>query len=184
VKVDFSSLDSIRTLIDQEKAIVAPQLTNRDGSKQASARGLPFLVDKIGHRGLRLPGADLTQYVPDVHGCRYVAWNMGAAICASRMQFAELGGWDARYFIYYEDHDLGLRAWRAGIPVVTTDLVRWEHAWARETMSWKLRPWLHELASARRFYTTYPEFLLPTRKWAAARHKEYCAAAGRVVPAG
>jgi N-acetylglucosaminyl-diphospho-decaprenol L-rhamnosyltransferase len=181
VVVDYASLGILQNLIDKHNALVGPQLINEDGSLQASARGLPFLVDKLAHRGVTLPGADQRQYLPRIEGSQYVAWTMGAALCGSAETFRALGGWDAGYFLYYEDHDMGLKAWRANVPVIATSAVHWRHAWARETKSFKLKPWMREFASARRFYARYPELTLPTRRWASARHRQYVSVAGLPV---
>jgi hypothetical protein len=42
----------------------------------------------------------------------------GAALLIPRATFLELGGFDARYFMYYEDIDLCLRANQRGVPTV------------------------------------------------------------------
>ena len=36
----------------------------------------------------------------------------------SRDTYAQLGGFDQRYFLYMEDEDLCMRAWKQGIPVI------------------------------------------------------------------
>ncbi len=47
-----------------------------------------------------------------------VDWAMGAALFMSRETYAQLGGFDQRYFLYMEDEDLCLRAWKQKIPVI------------------------------------------------------------------
>jgi GT2 family glycosyltransferase len=143
-----------------EGSLVAPQLINPDGSEQANARGLPFLIDKVAHRGLKLPGARLTDYArTGLSGPTFVAWVMGAALAGPTDVFRRLGGWDERFFIYYEDHDIGLRAWEAGTRVVVDPAVRWVHEWQRATTGARLTPWKHEIRSGKRFYSKYPELL-------------------------
>jgi N-acetylglucosaminyl-diphospho-decaprenol L-rhamnosyltransferase len=161
VVVDYDSLGTVSTILDESDVLVAPQLLNTDGSRQPSARGFPYLVDKFAHRGVRLPGADLGRYLPQPTKPTYVAWAMGAAIAGRRTTFLRLGGWDAKFFLYYEDHDLGLRAWDAGVPVVAVPDALWVHEWARETTQRHAAPWRRELRSALRFFGRYPEFLLP-----------------------
>jgi N-acetylglucosaminyl-diphospho-decaprenol L-rhamnosyltransferase len=41
-------------------------------------------------------------------------WLIGAALCVRRTAFAQVGGWDERFFMYGEDADLGLRLREAG----------------------------------------------------------------------
>jgi N-acetylglucosaminyl-diphospho-decaprenol L-rhamnosyltransferase len=171
VDVDYSTLEPIAAVADGGR-LVAPRLVSADGMPQASGRGLPYLVDKLAHRGLRLPGARLDDYLLKNREDGYAAWVMGAAVCGTRETFETLRGWNESYFLYYEDHDLGLRAWRAGFPVVVLGDAVWEHGWARETLKPSLRPWLREIASGVRFYSHYPEFLLPVRSLARRRHPE------------
>ncbi len=52
---------------------------------------------------------------PAPHGKGFVG---GGALAIERHRFDELGGFDERYFMFYEDIDLCLRASRAGMTVV------------------------------------------------------------------
>lgn len=54
-------------------------------------------------------------------------WASGAALLVRVSEFLELGGFDARYFMYFEDRDLSWRYRRAGLPVHTTVAVVAEH---------------------------------------------------------
>jgi N-acetylglucosaminyl-diphospho-decaprenol L-rhamnosyltransferase len=165
-------------------ALVAPQLLNTDGSEQANARGYPYLVDKVANRSLRLPGSSLHDYARiGLHGPTYVAWVMGAAVGGPSSIFTMLGGWDDDFFIYYEDHDLPLRAWLSGVPTVVDPSVRWTHEWQRSTKQLRLRPWMHEVRSMRRFYGKYPELLTRRRmsgsgRWASLSAKLWTKAEG------
>jgi GT2 family glycosyltransferase len=170
VAVDWSSLDQLAEDVADRQALVAPQLVDTDGQVQPNGRGLPHLVDKFAHRGVRLPGHRVQAYLPSAAAdLTPVAWTMGAALCGRREQFEALGGWDEGYFIYYEDHEIGLRAWTRGVPVLVDSRVRWVHGWARETTAANRTAWKHELRSAWRFYRNYPELLLPTRRLASRR---------------
>lgn len=55
------------------------------------------------------------------------AWVTGAAIMVSRREFLELGGFDERLFLYFEDMDLCHRYALAGQPVGLTDVVTLAH---------------------------------------------------------
>lgn len=165
---DLQRLSSVSTV--NGGALVAPQLLNADGSEQANARGYPYLADKAANRSLRLPGSSLHDYARvGLDGPTYVAWVMGAAVAGPTSTFAALGGWDDGFFIYYEDHDLPLRAWLAGVATVVDPSVRWTHEWQRSTKRLRVRPWMHELRSMRRFYATYPELLTRRRLSESAR---------------
>jgi N-acetylglucosaminyl-diphospho-decaprenol L-rhamnosyltransferase len=181
VLVDPTTLPGLSALLDVHDAIVGPQLRNRDGSLQSGARGLPFLVDKLAHRGIRLPGARLDDYLVGAGGDAALvpaAWLMGAAITARTETMRRLGGWSEDYFLYYEDHELGLRAWREGVPVLLSARDSWVHDWARATMKPSVAAWRHEVVSAWTFYRHFPELLLPLRRRAWRRHTGLGAATG------
>lgn len=177
VAVDTSSLGVLERIIAERDAIVCPQLVNPDGSVQPNGRGLPFLVDKLAHRGMMLPGSSVTNYLPDTSsGPTYVAWAMGAAVCGATDRIRRAGGWDERYFLYYEDHAFGLDAWSRGQEVIVVPSVSWVHAWKRDTNRFRIQPWIREVASASRFYSRHPELLrvpLPgaRRRWHGRLHR-------------
>ncbi len=155
--------DGVATLADQVRrygGIVAPQLVNADGSPQENGRGTPYPTRKLRHlmrlrddRYLRFAGpGELIQ----------VVWVMGAALAITRADFDALGGWDSGFFVYYEDADLGLRAWEHGMGVRVDGDVRWRHGWGRQTgRGFSARAWQLELSAARRFYRKHPHCLVP-----------------------
>jgi GT2 family glycosyltransferase len=109
----------------QDCAIAAPQLLNADGSVQASARGNPTawtglfgrhsLLSKLLPRSPQarrnLPAQDLVASGVD---SAPVDWVMGAAMLVRRDRFDAVGGFDTRYFLYWEDADLCRRLWARG----------------------------------------------------------------------
>lgn len=170
LRPDLDSLSRIEKLSSAHSALVAPQLVNSDGSLQPNARGFPTVPQKFANRGLSATRIDTSRYVRTCFEApTYIAWAMGAAVCGHRAIFDELGGWDDRYFIYYEDHDLGLRSWLHGHPVILDPDSRWTHLWQRETTKFRLAPWKHELRSARTFYRAYPELLRSRKTYESGR---------------
>lgn len=161
VVVDFAGLVRLERVARENGALVAPQLLDLDGSDQPNGRGFPLLRSKVRHR---LRGGDADYLLRSLDGQpRAVCWVMGAALLGERVTFEQLGGWDDHFFLYYEDKDVCLRAWTAGIPVLLVPDARWTHSWARETTSLRWAPWRREIASMVKFYARYPEFLLGTR---------------------
>jgi N-acetylglucosaminyl-diphospho-decaprenol L-rhamnosyltransferase len=55
-------------------------------------------------------------------------WPAGALLLVDRQEFLDLGGFDPRFFLYYEDLDLARRYRAAGLPVRVTRSVRALHA--------------------------------------------------------
>ncbi len=182
-RVVASDLDELASAIDELGGLVSPQLLNTDGTLQPNGRGAPLLLHKILNRaserqqdnGYRLYAADGER--------RNVFWLIGAVVAGSAATMRALGGWNDRFFLYYEDKDLSIRAWRAGFPVTLLGSVRWTHGWSRETTRIRLMPWVREFDSLFRFYSLYPEFLFGGRS-VARRHPEASARSGRLVSGG
>jgi GT2 family glycosyltransferase len=97
-------------------ALVGPRILDPDGSVQGSARGDPDMLTGVFGRSavLRrlLPwlavarrnvvDATVTAGGPSV----VVDWLSGACVLARREALADVGGFDERYFLYWEDADL------------------------------------------------------------------------------
>ncbi|HEX3519051.1 MAG TPA: glycosyltransferase family 2 protein [Solirubrobacteraceae bacterium] len=56
------------------------------------------------------------------------SWLSGALLICARSEFLELGGFDERLFLYYEDQELSRRYARHGLPVSLTDAIAGAHA--------------------------------------------------------
>lgn len=151
-------------LSNNPQDLVSPQLLNDDGSLQPNGRGLPYLLNKVRNRiG---PDALVGSYLHFANAGEsvHVDWLMGAVVAGLRSRLIDLGPWDERFFVYYEDADLGLRNSKlSGKSVVIGD-AQWSHGWARETSNASWRAWKRELPSMLKFYSRYPRLLgFPSR---------------------
>lgn len=161
VRVVTSDLPDIATWLSRNSGVCAPQLLSSDGSLQPNGRNIPFLVWKVRSRLGHVSVVD--QYYVFAEGAAPVAveWLMGAVVLGSRETFERLGPWSRRFFVYYEDSDLGLRAKRLGVDNHLLGQFRWVHGWARDTTRPSLRAWKLELPSMIKFYLRYPSAVSP-----------------------
>lgn len=121
-------IDRIVAWMDENKGkygIIGPKLLNPDRSVQYSAR--TFITAKTFFFRLLSKGDDdasnskVADYLCrklDMGKIQPVNWIMGAAMFATREFYNALDGFDEDYFLYMEDEDLCLRAWKAGKPVI------------------------------------------------------------------
>lgn len=99
---------------------VGPAILNDDGTIYPSARTIPSLRTGIGHAlfGQIWPGNPWSRRYklddPSRAVARDAGWLSGACLVMRRRLFAELGGFDDQYFMYFEDVDLGYRVGKAG----------------------------------------------------------------------
>jgi N-acetylglucosaminyl-diphospho-decaprenol L-rhamnosyltransferase len=176
---------ALRAHLDLHGGLVAPQLLSSSGELQPNGRGFPYVTAKLGNRRLwpfsRLHAAYRLYAQPGT--ATWVAWVIGAAVAARREDFDRIGGWNERFFLYYEDAEVCLRAWRHGMPVAVCGDVRWVHHWSRatNTFRWSFAHTL-ELRAAKTFYGMYPEFVVGLPR-VAKRHALIAQRAGMPVPA-
>lgn len=136
-------------LADERFALCAPAVVNPAGALEDSARQFPSLAD--------LALKALGRYDGRVHYAlgdppRAVPWVAGMFMLVRRTDYADLGGFDEGFFLYYEDVDLCARLWRSGRRVMLCPTVRVVHD-ARRASRRDLRHmrW-HAASMARYFY--------------------------------
>ena len=96
--------------------IVGPQLVFADGRIRDSFRTFPTPTDIFIKRTfLRFlfpkRMSEYLQWNENPHLTRDVDWVVGACLCMRRSLFQELGGFDPRFFLFFEDTDLCRRCW-------------------------------------------------------------------------
>ncbi len=122
--------------------IVAPRLRYPDGTLQETCRRFPtWYVPFLRRTSLsarpRLK-RELDRFLMrnyDHAVPRLVDWAQGSALLMDGPLFRRLGGFDERYFMYYEDVDLCRRAWLAGRPVYYVPSAEITHEYARDSMA-------------------------------------------------
>ncbi len=165
-----SGLAPLADHLDRYGGLVAPQLLSADGTPQPNGRGFPYMTAKLGNRTIwPFSWLHSSYRIFAAPGeARWVSWFIGAAGAARRSDFLSIGGWNERFFLYYEDAEVCLRAWRHGLPVAVLGDVRWVHHWGRATNSlrWS-KAHTMEVRAARIFYSMFPEFVLgvPLARW-------------------
>jgi hypothetical protein len=127
--------------------LAAPLVVAPSGSVEDSMRHFPtpfsVLLKALGGRdGRYVVAAGQPLFFPE--------WVAGMFMLFRREVFAKLGGFDKRFFLYYEDVDICLRAWRAGFKVVACPDVSVIHDAQRDSRkSFRHLRW--HLASMARF---------------------------------
>lgn len=129
-RLEAGALAALRSELDTHPAcaIVGPRILDPDGSLQGSVRGDPDMLTGLFGRASALrriaPGLRVARRNvladPDLpHGTRSVTvdWMSGACLLARRDAFEAVGGFDERYFMYWEDADLCRRLRARGYEV-------------------------------------------------------------------
>lgn len=108
---------------DADIGIIAPKLVHEDGSIRESSRAFPRLLDVIAkrtplqhlfHRRLE----HYLQSTEDPNRERDTDWVVGACMLMRTDVYRQIGGFDERFFLFFEDIDLCRRMWQAGKRVV------------------------------------------------------------------
>lgn len=107
---------------DPRVGIVGAQLVDGAGRVQRMCARRPSAKSLIGqelHLDRLMPGRVPTHFMTDWDHASSgpVGQVMGAFLLIRRSLFEKLGGFDARFHVYYEDVDLCARAWDAGFAV-------------------------------------------------------------------
>lgn len=135
----------VQTLYDFMRAtpqvgIVAPKILYMDGRLQETCRRFPtFLIPLIQRTTLleeKKATARRREFLMEDfghHKRRLVDWVQGSAFMVDGRLFHELGGFDERYFMYYEDVDLCRQCWERGRPVYYLPDAVMYHAYAKDS---------------------------------------------------
>ena len=145
----------VECLADPRAGVAAPLIRHPAGSIEDSARRFPTPWTIL-RKALRGGGLDYTLGNEVIHP----DWIAGMFMLFKHDVFEKIGGFDERYFLYYEDVDLCARLASAGLRVVVCPGASAVHAARRESrrnlrylrwhLSSMLRFFFRHLASRRR----------------------------------
>ena len=148
----------LENLQDSRCGVVAPLVFGPTGFVEDNARRFPTPLSILG-KALGIKGS--LDYAIG-QGPLSVDWVAGMFMLFPGRVFAELGGFDVRYFLYYEDVDLCFRARTAGYEVVLDPRAAVVHEARREShRSLSYLRW--HLGSMLRFFLSQS---MATNRWA------------------
>ncbi|MDB5309052.1 MAG: wbbL 2 [Gemmataceae bacterium] len=133
VTVPDGFLDDVLAAVDRLPAadpkagVVGFRLRNRDGSGQASSGPYPTLLNTVA--GLLRPRSRRKCRHQTAEAREPVEWVTGGCLLVRRDCFAQLGGLDESFFLYYEDVDFCRRAADAGWSVWYDPDLEVTHHW-------------------------------------------------------
>ncbi len=141
----------LQHLIERREAdVVAPSVVDYDGLLEDSFRNLPSPFELFQRRFLHRKGHPL----PHVPGeIVHPDWIAGIFMFMRSDVFSRLGGFDDRYYLYFEDVDFCSRARMSGLKIGVDTGVRVVHKAPRR--SWRINKYFfwHSLSAAR-FFTS------------------------------
>lgn len=136
------------TMTESDAALIAPVIRNSNGEIEDSIRHFPTLSGLVG-KAIGLSTGQI--YFDDSSSPFCPEWVGGMFMLFRSEAYAALGGFDDRFFLYYEDVDICVRAWRAGMRIVVCPAVSVVHDAQRDSHR-KLRHLAWHLMSMARYF--------------------------------
>ncbi len=104
--VDSSLLDMLNFIKkNQNIGIIGPQFLNPDSTSQASVFPPQTSLNAFKEFWLNKKNS-YSKYLPDLKNPSSVSYISGGALLISKIFFQQIGGWNEKYFFYFEDMDL------------------------------------------------------------------------------
>jgi len=146
----------LRRIADEAVGAITALVVGPDGRMEDHARRFPRVATLLRKTvfGARQDYPDLTDSL------RSVEWIAGMFMLFRSAAFRKVGGFDERYFLYYEDVDLCARLRRAGYDIRVEAAVRVVHD-ARRDSRRSVRYMAWHLSSILRYFLTRPRNLPP-----------------------
>jgi GT2 family glycosyltransferase len=154
VLVTRAEVAALEELLDSKPfGLAAPEPTEPSAGLMGAQSERHWLADWYDQTLATLRPRELRRR-PTRHRRRAETWLSGSILFASRVEFLELGGFDPRFFLYYEDRDLSARYRDAGLPLRTTRALSGAHAGTAssdvddihiEPLGWAFLGWIEYL---------------------------------------
>ncbi len=138
----------LAVLEDISVALVAPLVRGPEGDVEDSTRYFPTPASFIRKIFGGAEGRHTAEYGQSVF---FPEWVAGMFMLFRSSEFRELGGFDERFFLYYEDVDICIRTWKRGMKVAACTEVNVVHD-ARRDSRRNLRHLRWHLASVLRYF--------------------------------
>ena len=148
----------LKCLRNRSVGVAAPLIRNPEGSIEDSARRFPTPASIL--RKALLRGTEVDYQITDE--TIYPDWVAGMFMVFPREVFAALGGFDERYFLYYEDVNLCARLTLAGKRVALCPSALAVHDARRQSLR-SLRYMLWHLSSMMRYFVFWAGHLARRR---------------------
>lgn len=169
---DDAALAKLHAFMAQDPGvgIAAPRLRYMDGRIQETCRRFPKWYTPI-HQRLPFLSAEgalrhrswflMQDFAHDA--VMPIDWAQGSALMVDGGLFRELGGFDERFWMYYEDVDICRRVWERGRSVYYLPQVELFHAYGKESA--KMKNVLHGLIANQKTRTHIMSWIKYTIKW-------------------
>lgn len=131
-----------------------PRLVQKDGRVQPFAFGGDPTPSYLLRRGITRLLLNRPIHNWNTTSCQEVDWVSGACLLVRRQALEQVGGFDEKFFMYFEDNDLCLRLRRAGWKIYYNPLVSITHFGGASTQQSSFRTQWYN-ASLRYFYAKH-----------------------------
>ena len=116
IELNPETVSVLRSAVQDSKVgVVGPRIYNEDGSVYPSARSIPSIRNGVGHALFARIWKNnpwSMSYLSDAHLQTETVttdWVSGACLAIRLELFSQIGGFDDKYFMYFEDVELGFR---------------------------------------------------------------------------
>jgi GT2 family glycosyltransferase len=156
----YLGINSIKTMlayikVHNEAGLIGPRLNNPDGTLQYTCMRFPKFFTPLLRRTFlgRFAPEHIDRFLMkdyDHREAREADWIMGSCLLIRKKIFDDLGGFDGRFFMYFEDTDLCRRIWQAGFKIIYMPLAEGVHDHGRASARehWYVAPFTNRLARA------------------------------------